>query len=238
MVSSPPHQHSLPRRFAFSVCDLIKLSPSIAWLITCLTAIPAYSGIGWATPVILAVLSSILAIFATYDIFKHHAPNLSGAMYALLPRSESEETKNQQNLTLTRARTKMYIASACTFISFMFTVVFLAIAYGTVKSKSEIDGMPCEGKCEDCEIDPDCSNWISEMEDKYPALKICPPAKKSADTDVTFSCLADGFWMLTTTLVGAVWVFATLRLVKRARVQSVNDKPPRNTDSELQIDAL
>ena len=44
----------------------------------------------------------------------------------------------------------------------------------------------------------DCAAWTAMVEDKHSSVMLCPPAKASYEGDVTFSCLADGFWMLVT----------------------------------------
>ena len=80
-----------------AVClDLVKLAPTTAWLIMCLVAIPAYAAIGWVTPVVCAVFSSVLGILATRDILQFLAPNV----YALVGSLQDEATK----LTIARAR--------------------------------------------------------------------------------------------------------------------------------------
>ena len=61
------------------------------------------------------------------------------------------------------------------------------------------------------------------VEEKHSATSICPPAHKDYVGDVTFSCLADGFWMLVTSLVGLIWLAATvviLRASKRLHVSN------------------
>lgn len=90
----------------------------------------------------------------------------------------------------------------------------MVIAYGTIKPEQE--DMPCDGECEGCIEDPDCSNWVALMEDDHPSVNICPPAKKSADTDVTFSCLADAYWMLCTTIIAGIWTGAAFAIFRRS----------------------
>ena len=47
-------------------------------------------------------------------------------------------------------------------------------------------------------------------------VAICPPTKGSAKTNATFSCLADGWWMLVTSLIGGVWLVAAYCIVRKA----------------------
>ena len=146
-------------------------------------AIPAYSNLGWTTPVVCAVFSSILAVVATRDIYVYHTPHLHG-LYTPIAVEENNEgspssspQKADENFpTEQLAKVKLAIASSFVLLSFVFTVVFMAIAYGTIKP--EQDNMPCNGECEGCIDDPDCSLWVEEMEGKYSSVNICPPAKK------------------------------------------------------------
>ena len=46
------------------------------------------------------------------------------------------------------------------------------------------------------------------MEKEHPITNICPPTKESADTDATFSCKADGFWMIVTAVITMGWLWA------------------------------
>lgn len=82
-------------------CDLLKLAPSTGWLIMCCFAIPSYAAIGWVTPVVCAIFSSLLAILATHDIFVF----LSPTVYTLVGGDESK-----LNLTQSRARCKAAVA--------------------------------------------------------------------------------------------------------------------------------
>ena len=80
---------------ALWVCwDLVKLAPSTGWLIMCCFAIPSYSAIGWVTPVVCAVFSSILAICATYDIFLF----LSPTVYTLIGGDDAKRISHRVEL--------------------------------------------------------------------------------------------------------------------------------------------
>ena len=48
------------------------------------------------------------------------------------------------------------------------------------------------------------------MEKEHPITNICPPTKASADTDATFSCKADGFWMIVTAVITMGWLCAMI----------------------------
>jgi hypothetical protein len=191
--------------------DLLKSAPAFGWLVMCLFAIPAYSELGWVAPVVCAVFSSIMSILATRDTLLYLSPSL--AKYNLIE-PFIQEQKHRSELTKKSARFKFFVAAFFTFTAVIFAATFLVIAYAVVVP--ERDSMPCDGKCEDCEEDQDCRAWVKEMEEDHPETAICPPAKRSAETDVTFSCLADGYWMICTSIVGAIWMVATRYIIKLA----------------------
>ena len=191
---------------ALWVCwDLVKLAPSTGWLIMCCFAIPSYSAIGWVTPVVCAVFSSILAICATYDIFLF----LSPTVYTLIGGDDAKT-----NLTQSRAKWKAAVASLFFVASALMCVVFLVVAYTVIKPEER--DQPCDGECEDCVEDRNCKAWVRGVEKKHDIVAICPPTKGSAKTDATFSCLADGWWMLVTSLIGGVWLVAAYCIVRKA----------------------
>lgn len=72
------------------VLDVLKLAPTAAWLVTSVRAIPAYGNLGWTTPVVCAVFSSILAIVATWDIYFFHTPHLHG-LYTPIAIEENQD---------------------------------------------------------------------------------------------------------------------------------------------------
>ena len=191
---------------ALWVCwDLAKLAPSTGWLIMCCFAIPSYASIGWVTPVVCAVFSSLLALCATYDIFLF----LSPTVYTLIGGDDAKT-----NLTQSRAKCKAAVASLFFVASALMCVLFLVVAY-TVIAPEERD-QPCDGECEDCVEDRNCKAWVRGVEKKHDIVAICPPTKGSAKTDATFSCLADGWWMLVTSLIGGVWLVAAYCIVRKA----------------------
>ena len=106
----------------------------------------------------------------------------------------------------------------------IWTVLFLAVEY-TIVAPAEKAGMPCDCQlytrrgnntdvcCHACAEDPLCLGWSSALAASSPLLSICPTgAKTLADTtkNTAFSCLADGFWMLVTTVFALAW-FAIVR---------------------------
>lgn len=53
---------------------------------------------------------------------------------------------------------------------------------------------------------------------------MCPPPKDEYSGDATFSCAADGYWMVCTCFIAALWLVAVLytgRRVKTERSQSM-----------------
>ena len=83
--------------------------------------------------------------------------------------------------------------------------------------------MPANGNPLNCTMDPDCHQWTTDMQEHHPVLSICPPARREAKTNVTFSCLADGWWMLVTSCIGLSWVYAAYRIVHN--VQATTQQP-------------
>ena len=204
-----------------AVClDLVKLAPTTSWLIMCLVAIPAYAAIGWVTPVVCAVFSSVLGILATRDILQFLAPNV----YALVGSLQDEATK----LTIARARRRGAVAVVFFAASAACCVIFLCIAYVVIEP--EKSDMPCDGECEDCEEDNNCKRWVRGVEEDHSVVAICPPTRRGANTDATFSCLADGYWMLMTSLIGLVWVGAAYCIVRKARTAAAGAAGPGATE--------
>jgi hypothetical protein len=214
------------------VYDVAKLVPSLAWLVVCLVAIPSYARIGWVTPVVCAVYSAIVAILATYDIFMYQSKALheyvplmtSGdfdtADQEVTQAAETTHTTNSETIEITTAPshtkwlfTKVVISMISSIITVTFTVLFLVVAYAIIDPEKH--DIPCDGECENCPEDPNCSQWIADVEKEHPITNICPPARPSADTDATFSCKADGFWMIVTAVVTMGWLCAIFFAYKR-----------------------
>ena len=193
-------------------CDLLKSLPSLFWLIMSLYAIPGYSRVGSVAPIVCAIFSSIMSILATRDTILYLSPSL--AHYSLVEPFLNERV-NRAGITVGRANLKFGVASAFAFCSVVFTVTFLAIAYGTIKPEQE--NMPCDGKCEDCSEDLDCRAWVRDVKEEHPEVGICPAAKRSYEGDVTFSCLADGYWMMCTSIIGMLWMASCLSIIRLAQ---------------------
>ena len=205
------------------VCDVVKLVPSLTWLVVCLVAIPSYARIGWVTPVVCAVYSAIVAIVATYDIFVYQSKTLHE--YVPLMALENFNTTDQEvaqaaETVHTTAPshtkwlfTKVVISIISTTITVTFTVLFLVVAFAIIDPEKH--DIPCDGECGNCIEDPNCSQWIADVEKKHPITNICPPARASADIDATFSCKADGFWMIVTAFVTVGWLCAIFFAYKR-----------------------
>jgi len=222
---------STPWRFGK---DLLKCAPAIAWCITCLAALPFYARLGWPGPIICAVFSAIVCAWSLYDILMFKCPAF--ALLSLQCRGKTiEDTTEKDSLILAseplkkdEASTKLIIASVFTGLSIFFTILFLAVAYGVIKREEY--HKPCNGECEGCVTDPNCSAWTEKVETKYPIVGICPPARADADTNVTFSCLADGFWMIVTSIVGCVWAVMTYQINKAT--QTVEAKALDSMDDD------
>lgn len=199
------------------VVDLVKLAPTTGWLVMCCFAIPSYAAIGWVAPVVCAVFSSLLAVLATRDIFMHLSPSIHA--YVLVGKLAEREDA----LTVARAKRKGAVAVAFFCASAACMVVFLVVAYAVIEP--EKSKQPCDGECEGCEEDRNCKRWVADVEDDHPVVAICPPTKGSADTDATFSCLADGYWMMVTSVMGLIWVGASYYVVRTARARAADAGP-------------
>ena len=66
-----------------------------------------------------------------------------------------------------------------------------------------------------CVEDPDCKAWTAFMMEQESMTKICPPPKDSYEGDATFSCAADGYWMVCTCFIAAMWLVAVLYTARR-----------------------
>ena len=57
---------------AFKLLDVVKLLPSVGWALMSAVAFPAYAGMGWYTPAILAVVSTSLSAGFAYEVLTYH----------------------------------------------------------------------------------------------------------------------------------------------------------------------
>ena len=63
------------------------------------------------------------------------------------------------------------------------------------------------------------------MMEQESIISICPPPKDEYEGDATFSCAADGYWMLCTVFIVLLWIGSlvmTARRVGQTRADSAN----------------
>ena len=59
--------------------------------------------------------------------------------------------------------------------------------------------------------------WAASVVKTNPAANnLCPPPPRDINTVVSFSCKADGFWMMVTTVVSMIWMVSLWELRKRS----------------------
>jgi len=219
--------------------DLIRVAPAVAWFFTCFAALPFYAHLGWPGPIVCAIFSAIMCGFSIYDIVLYNSPAAAAIYLKCAGRDVTESNDSEsEHLIMAReplkkdgARIKVYIASFFTVVSIVFCIVFLVVAYGPIKSEEH--HKPCGGVCEGCLEDPNCTNWTERVMKTHPSAKICPPARESANTNVTFSCTADGFWMIATSIVAALWLIVCLQISRR--VENIEASPLPKSESELEM---
>ena len=105
--------------------DLLKIIPSLTWLIECLVAIPSYARVGWVAPVVCAVYSALVSILVTIDIFRNHATTLNEYLPLLksdLPVGTGTEAKDSSSLVVVRI--KLVVATGSVFLSVFFAIFF------------------------------------------------------------------------------------------------------------------
>ena len=229
--------------------DLLKILPSVGWFIMCMFAIPSYSAISWKMPVICAILSSIISIIATYDIFRFHR-RYKYLVFGSV--KEQEKTKF--------AEIKLCFGFTFALTSFCLCIAFLSVGYAIPPPIIAQDGChygnfrrPAVGYkdnvCATCAAKSrgttdaklcltlrpsNCNSTCTEIRDayvnlietKYPSAgHLCPAPPDSANTFVSFSCLADGFWMLVTSLITLFWVISLVVLRKRSHADLISIGP-------------
>ena len=232
--------------------DLIKILPSVGWLIMCLVAIPSYSSISWKTPVICAVLSSIISIIATYDMFRFHRRYKYLVFGNAMTSQKSKFAEIKFCFGCTFAMTSLCLCIA--FLSVGYSIPPPVIAkdgcsYGNFrrpapnyansvcatcsKESRGTDLKLCVTKIPDG-IGGSCNKTCTEIRDAYvsniktiypAAINLCPAPPDSANTFVSFSCLADGFWMLVTCIITLIWVVSLWILRKRSSQDMISIGP-------------
>eukprot|EP01052_Picozoa_sp_SAG31_P029649 SAG31_NODE_2963_length_4844_cov_7.134457_3_plen_181_part_00 len=103
---------------------------------------------------------------------------------------------------------------------------------GTPDCPADLRPAPCNGFCEDCPEDPDCSDWMGFMSEHVGMLSICSPINKDAETDTTFSCLADGMWMRVSSFIALLWLISVLFTARRARLAAKGELAAKEDDSD------
>jgi hypothetical protein len=225
-----------------ALVDVLKVLPSVVWLITCLAAMPIYSGMHWRTPIACAVLSSGIALLSTYDIFRFHRRHkylvFGGATDVTQQRSRFAEIK-------------LCVAGVFTAVCLFLTISFLAVGYSLPDPEVRADGCGYgnfrpggpegwgKNPCAECADRDSClakqtyskdlgfacnatcvdirDAWAAKVAANHPAaLHLCPPPPPTVDTVVAFSCKADGFWMMVTCAVATGWMVSLWVLRKRS----------------------
>ena len=198
--------------------DLVTIVPFIGWFIMSLYAIPSYAREGWMAPIVLAIGSSILSLVATREFWLRSHVVRSKMLYVVLNETQAKERAEKTNAA---QKTKGLVAAFFTVLCLVWTILFLAAEYGSV-NPAEQAGMPCgcelwkarnngtDHCCHLCDADPLCLNWAAALKQSSPLVGICSPSTSAADLpttekNATFSCAADGFWMLVTTFFALFW---------------------------------
>lgn len=189
-------------------------------------AIPSYARIGWIAPVVAAVFSILLGACAMHAMWtkgRHLKQYLR-----LLPSDEdpaAAEVSGDKFLLV-----KKICAAAFTLIAFIWAV--LDIIVYAVALKPAYDSKPCSGACGNCTVDPNCRTWADSVVENHSMAAICPTVSDGSDTDATFSCFADGMWLMCTGLIGLLWfLFLTFQCSCLARTQgtTASNNPPGTT---------
>lgn len=205
--------------------EVLKLCPTIVWGVVCLISIPAYATVGWATPIVCAVFSVVVSVMATYDIATYLTPNMH--KYAVIYGNSSEKIKlsqctcRQHEVTQVGARNKLIVSAIFTVTTAALALLFLVVGYAFIEPDKIYQ--PCNGTCGNCSVDPFCTNWVRSVQMKHKITILCSPAffnttqsNTTSGTDATFSCLADGFWMIVTFFIGIIWFVAACCILRNA----------------------
>ena len=121
--------------------DLVRVAPAVAWFITCFSALPFYANLGWFGPIVCAIFSAVMCAFSIYDIVLYKSP-AAASIYLNCVGRPVEDDQETEHLIIAReplnkgsARIKMYVAGMFTLVSTAFCIIFLAVAYGPIKSE-------------------------------------------------------------------------------------------------------
>lgn len=86
--------------YGAAMCDCCKLLPSVGWGIMSMFAFPAYFGMGWYTPAILSVVSTLLSAGFAYEVLTYHRRFKYVVAGASVPRSDVCAESNRNNRSL------------------------------------------------------------------------------------------------------------------------------------------
>lgn len=195
------------------LCDIIVVAPFFVWAIVSLSAIPSYAALQWFAPVACAVVTIVMGAVATFRLFKK-LHTVQAVYMVQMDEGVNEGAKKKSACRTWCCRYDTWLAIFCALVS----VVWAILCFATQAQISRIAGanrelMPCGGECSSCTTDPHCTRWSAYVLLAVPLSNICPPAVHSpgSTSDVTFSCAADGGWMVVTAAFCVFWMLALLR---------------------------
>ena len=220
------------------LCDLITILPFIGWGVMSIFAIPSYAASGWLAPVVIAVFSTIICGLACRELFLRSRVARRKLLYVLFDEKKAAARAARVNLG---RRVQGWVALACVVLTALFTALFLAAEYAIVSPAVDA-GMPCACEtwtargnnsnqcCHACADDPLCLDFSDAVLANNGLAALCPPGTKRGDPIDTpknagFSCAADGFWMLVTTLFCVGW-WIVIRFRPVAKPASVASATP------------
>ena len=186
-------------------------------------------------PIFCAVLSSFVSVAATYDIVRYQR------RYKYLLFGDPKLLGKSR-----WAEIKLVIGCVVAVVCLGLCIAFLTIGYSIPHPVEANDGCgygnfrsPARGVCAKCvadsrgtdaqlcltEMPTGCNATCAEIRDAYVASVLathpqadglCPPPPRTVNTFVSFSCLADGYWMLVTSVVSLIWVVSLCYLRRRS----------------------
>ena len=192
--------------------DVLKLLPSLCWGVMSFFAFPAYLSMGWYTPVVLSVLSTLLSIGFAYECIMYHRR----FKYVVAGEYLLGWDQTQPDYPVA----KIAAVSLILLLAIVATIVLLNTYYSYIEpcdARYNKDGSnatddcpanlraaPCNGLCEGCVDDPDCKAWTEFLMAQEGMTNICPPPNDDYEGNATFSCAADGYCESLTTCHHAV----------------------------------
>jgi nitrate reductase NapE component len=183
--------------------DLVAVLPMLIWGVVSVAAVVAYGRMQWLAPISCAVYSSVLCAIATIQLWRR--THLRAAIYIVIDRPGSPRSTP----ALCRpCRTPNILAIVSMLVSFAWGVMCLVVNSTAIAPAKALESYPCNGECGGCTADPFCHAWAANLTATSPMVNICPPARGhvSDDSNATFSCLADGAWMLLTAVLTLFWL--------------------------------